>query len=565
MANPDFDIYNNFFTAVLILDSSNKIVFKNNEFVKNFGVVKNYEKFFNYFSFDVCILDSENLLSSNPVNFAIRSEENFTAFAFYQKSKEQLNYYQISAFFDSGKKYKVLAFKNITCDILYEETEKKYAFIRQQYLSLAEENKKYANLQQQAQTQTIKLALMHRVSNVIRESIDINKIINSTLKELFNLFGAIKVYYAQTNPDDGNYYINAVYPEKFNSVLQERTDFSTETRRYIQTKAIRVTPCLKEYINSTITYPAQVNRIIVPVYRMHDILGILIIYTNQKFFEESQNDVLQSISAQLASAIVQANLFLQLRQKNDELENTLKELKETQIQLINSEKMASLGQLVAGVAHEINTPLGSINANNDILNKLLNQLSTSCENQTVVDNIKNINQIDKEAIKRISGIVKSLKRFVRLDESDLQSADINKELDLTLELIKHETKNKIEVVKNYGKLPLIKCYPNMLNQVFMNILINACQSIENSGVITISTTMQGKNLVVKIKDTGSGIDDSIKDKMFSAGTTTKKIGIGTGLGLAISQRIVEKHHGKISFETEKDKGTEFTILIPDNS
>lgn len=564
MANPDFDIYNNFFTAVLILDSSNKIVFKNNEFVKNFGVVKNYEKFFNYFSFDVCILDSENLLSSNPVNFAIRSEENFTAFAFYQKSKEHLNYYQINAFFDSEKKYKVLAFKNITCDILYEEIEKKYSFIRQQYLSLAEENKKYANLQQQAQTQTIKLALMHRVSNVIRESIDINKIIHSTLKELFNLFGAIKVYYAQTNPNDGNYYINAVYPEKFNSVLKERTDFSTETRRYIQTKSIRVTPCLKEYINSTITYPAQVNRIIVPVYRMHDILGVLIIYTNQKFFEESQNDVLQSISAQLASAIVQANLFLQLRQKNDELENTLKELKETQIQLINSEKMASLGQLVAGVAHEINTPLGSINANNDILSKLLKKLSASCENQTVVDNIKNINQIDKEAIKRISGIVKSLKRFVRLDESDLQSADINKELDLTLELIKHETKNKIEIVKNYGNIPLIKCYPNMLNQVFMNILINACQSIENSGVITITTIMQDKNLVVKIKDTGTGIDESIKDKMFCAGTTTKKIGIGTGLGLAISQKIIEKHHGKISFESEKGKGTEFTILIPEN-
>ena len=142
----------------------------------------------------------------------------------------------------------------------------------------------------------------------------------------------------------------------------------------------------------------------------------------------------------------------------------------------------------------------------------------------------------------------------------MQSADINNELDLTLELIKHETKNKIEVVKNYGNIPQVKCYPNMLNQVFMNILVNACQSIKDKGTITISTELVDKMLVVKIKDTGSGIDDKIKDKMFSVGATTKKI--GTGLGLAISQKIVEKHKGKISFESEKGKGTEFKIEIP---
>ena len=222
--------------------------------------------------------------------------------------------------------------------------------------------------------------------------------------------------------------------------------------------------------------------------------------------------------------------------------------------------MASLGQLVAGVAHEINTPLGSINANNDILNKMLSKLSQSCDNQLIVENIQNINKIDKEAIKRISGIVQCLKRFVRLDESELQSADINDELDLTLELIKHETKNRIEVVKNYGKIPQIKCYPNMLNQVFMNILVNACQSIKDKGTITITTEYKNNTLFVKIKDTGSGIDDNIKEKLFNAGTTTKKL--GTGLGLAISQKIIEKHNGKIYFETQKAVGTEFIIEIP---
>ncbi len=555
MSGVDFSLYNNFCTAILILDSKQRILFKNPAFVKTFGNVKNLEKFANYFSFDVCVLDSDKLLSSNPVNFAVYSKESFTAISSYQKTKEQL-IFQITSFND--KDNKVLIFKNITNDILYEETEKKYAFIRQQYLNLVEENKQYANLQAQAQTQTIKLALMHRVSNVIRESIDINKIINSTLKELFNLLGAIKVYYVQYK--DKNFFINSVYPEKFESIIGEKVEFSSDTNRNIQAKKIKVNSCIKEYLNSEVTYPAPVNRIIVPVYRMHEILGLLMIYTGQKYFEDSQNDVMQSIATQLASAIVQASLFLEVKQKNLELENTLKELKETQLQLINSEKMASLGQLVAGVAHEINTPLGSINANNDILNKMISKLEQSPDNKMLLENIQNINKIDKEAIKRISGIVKSLKRFVRLDESDLQSADINNEIDLTLELIKHETKNKIEVVKNYGNIPQVKCYPNMLNQVFMNILVNACQSIKDKGTITISTELVDKMLVVKIKDTGSGIDDKIKDKMFSVGATTKKI--GTGLGLAISQKIVEKHKGKISFESEKGKGTEFKIEIP---
>ena len=224
--------------------------------------------------------------------------------------------------------------------------------------------------------------------------------------------------------------------------------------------------------------------------------------------------------------------------------------------------MASLGQLVAGIAHEINTPLGSINANNDMLTKLIKKLEPLTDNKMIVDSIKDINNIDKEAIKRITGIVQGLKRFVRLDEADLQFADINKELDLTLELIKHETKNKITIIKNYNEIPSIKCYPNMLNQVFMNILINACQSMPEGGTITISTLFENNSLTVSIKDTGTGIDEKIKDRIFAAGTTTKKAGIGTGLGLAISKKIIEKHNGTIDFVSQKNLGTEFIIKIP---
>lgn len=560
--NTNFDIYNNFSMPVIIFDNNGRIVFKNNQFIKNFGKIKNFERFANYFSFDICVLNSDDLLNSNPINYALNSKESFCANALYQKS-EVLMYYQINSFYVD--EYKIILFKNLTMEMLYEESEKKYSFMQQQYFNLVEENKQFASLQQQAQAQTVKLGLLHRISTVVRESIDLNKIIDSALKELFNLFGAIKVYYASA--EGKSFLIEHVYPTNYRNMVGINAQFSDDTKRAIKNKEIKANACIKEFLNSETTYPAQVQRIIIPVTRMHEILGILIIFTNQKKFDVTQNDFLQSIAAQLSSAIVQASLFLQVKQKNEELENTLNELKETQLQLINSEKMASLGQLVAGVAHEINTPLASINSNNDILSKLMQKLPenpTENDCQKFFKNLDSINKIDKEAIKRISQIVKSLKKFVRLDESDLQFADINNELDLTLELIKHETKNKIEIIKNYTKIPSIKCYPNMLNQVFMNLLINACQSMPNGGKIYLTTDYSKNILTVKIKDTGTGIDEKIKDKMFVAGTTTKQAGIGTGLGLAISKKIVEKHNGTINFVSEKNVGTEFIIQIPSN-
>ena len=176
------------------------------------------------------------------------------------------------------------------------------------------------------------------------------------------------------------------------------------------------------------------------------------------------------------------------------------------------------------------------------------------------DLLKEVNEIDTEAIARINRLVVSLRKFVRLDEAELQEADINKEIDLTLDLIRHETKNRIEIIKNYGKLPPVKCYPNMLNQVFMNILVNAAHAIKGEGKISIDTNYKNNNLIVKIKDNGCGIKEP--DKIFFAGYTTKGSGVGTGLGLAISQKIIEKHNGKIEVKTKLNKGSEFCITIP---
>ena len=290
-------------------------------------------------------------------------------------------------------------------------------------------------------------------------------------------------------------------------------------------------------------------------------LGIIVTLTRQKFNVEENKEILQSISVQLASSIIQAGLIQQLNKKNKKLEKTLSELKETQMQLINSEKMASIGQLVSGVAHEINTPLASISSNNKLVSKLISSNSVSDEQLSI---LKDLNSIDIEAVNRISNIVKSLKRFVRLDEAEFQEADINKELDLTLKLLTHELKNNIEVVREYSKLPPIMCSVNMLNQVFMNLILNACHSLseKNNAKITISTGIVDNNLVVKIKDNGCGIPLDVQSKIFNVGFTTKKIGLGTGLGLSISKKIVEMHKGNISFNSQPNMGTEFSVSIP---
>ena len=178
----------------------------------------------------------------------------------------------------------------------------------------------------------------------------------------------------------------------------------------------------------------------------------------------------------------------------------------------------------------------------------------------LADLLSEVNEIDSEAIQRINRLVISLRKFVRLDEAELQEADINKEIDLTLDLIRHETKHRINVVRNYGDIPVIKCYPNMLNQVFMNILVNACQAIDGEGEIVITTSCVNKELIISIKDNGRGIEDT--QKIFEAGYTTKGAGVGTGLGLAISSKIVAKHHGKIQVKSEVGVGSEFIITIP---
>lgn len=546
-----FDIFRQFRDAVIILNRKQEVVYRNHTFKRWFKDFTNIKKLSYHSSFDICPLNSENIEIYSPIYHAVSSKENFFARISYQSELNRIFYYDLQAVKKGN--YTIIFFTDVSAQNKLNDTSKENEKLKEKINKLVEENEDLQKIKRKAQSQAIRIALINKVSNNIRESIDISQILQSALKELALMFGAFKAYYAEAEGND--FIIKEVYGGK-KSKNDKTVKFDDFTSKTIAAKEISVSNSLTEFTNAK-PFKQPVLRIIVPVHHMQNLMGVIVLLSYQKRELNEEIEILEAISSQLSNAITRAELYQKNVRTVNELKNTLKELKETQIQLINSEKMASLGQLVAGVAHEINTPVASIKSNNGIVAKLLG----SIEDNELKEMLTDINEIDKEAVNRISSIVTSLKKFVRLDEAELQEADINKELDLTLELIRHETKNRIEVIKNYGEIPVIKCFPNMLNQVFTNILINACQAIEGSGKITITTEFKDKKLIVKIKDNGRGIPQNQLSKIFTAGFTTKGAGVGTGLGLAICSKIIEKHNGEIIVNSEEGKGSEFIITI----
>lgn len=279
---------------------------------------------------------------------------------------------------------------------------------------------------------------------------------------------------------------------------------------------------------------------------------------------------------------------IKVEEQSAVLEKTLNDLKQTQSQLIQSEKMASLGLLTAGIAHELNNPINFVSANiaplqkdiSELLDlirkydaiildkkdneffKPLSQLRSRIDLTLLVGEINKLMAGVEEGSKRTAEIVKGLRSFSRTDNSDMKRAQVNDLIDSTLIILHNKIKERIEIVRSYGNLPEINCYPGQLNQVFMNILNNAIQSIVEMGKICITTSVQGRQIVISIRDTGNGMTEKVKTHLFDPFFTTKAIGEGTGLGLSISYGIIEKHGGKIEVKSEVGKGSEFLIILP---
>ncbi len=268
-----------------------------------------------------------------------------------------------------------------------------------------------------------------------------------------------------------------------------------------------------------------------------------------------------------------------LRHHAEELEAQVaertREVRESQSQLVQQEKMASLGALVAGIAHEMNTPIGTINSNADTLGRSLVGLrelvnDESCPASVREDKklgkilglLEEIARINTLACERIVTIVGTLRNFARLDEAELQVADLHEGLDSTLTLVRHEIKNRITVERQFGEIPKIRCHPNQINQVFMNLLVNAAHAIDGQGAITIRTEAAGDTVRIHISDSGVGIPRENIEKIFDPGFTTKGVGVGTGLGLSICFKIAKDHGGSIGVQSEVGKGTTFTLTLP---
>jgi len=238
---------------------------------------------------------------------------------------------------------------------------------------------------------------------------------------------------------------------------------------------------------------------------------------------------------------------------------------EANAQLIQSEKMASLGLLTAGLAHEINTPLGAIHSNNDTISRCIEKIRALLEPEGPATHLLGILgevcQNTSHATERLMNIVGSLKNFARLDEAELKKADIHEGLESTLTIVQHKLRGRIEVKKKYGRIPPVECYPNRLNQVFMNLMVNAAQAIPERGTITIETSRRGDSVRIAISDDGVGIPSENLSRVFDPGFTTKGVGVGTGLGLSICYKIIQQHQGKIGVESHDHKTT-FTIDLP---
>jgi PAS domain S-box-containing protein len=511
----------------------------------------------------------------------------------------------------------------------------------------------------------------------MRQTLDIETIFTATTSELRQLINCDRVLIYRFNSDWSGRVVSESVGSEWISLLQEQTNNSYLTERTLADSRCTVTSFdsqagwdsflgtlsqiqdtyLQEtrggaynrgasyravqdiytsgfsdcYINLLERFQARAY-IIVPIFLGSKLWGLLATYQNSSYrqWKTAEITVVIQIGNQLGVALQQSEFLAQIQQQSEalqqstqrerekaqELELTLDELKRTQTQLIQTEKMSSLGQMVAGVAHEINNPVSFILGNlfpareyfQDLLSLIelyqqtypnptaaIQQLASEIDLDFLVEDWSKLMDSMQVGAERIEGIVRSLRTFSRLDESELKPVDIHKGIDDTLLILQHRLRAEggrpeIKAIRHYGQLPLVTCYASQLNQVFMNLLSNAIDALEDRvspRIITIRTSVKTRELeirnankketgqlyslptshsqfvVIQIIDNGVGMEKNMCQKIFDPFFTTKPVGKGTGLGLSISHQIVvEKHQGHISCNSSPGQGTEMIVEIP---
>ncbi|MCU0516485.1 MAG: PAS domain S-box protein [Oscillatoria sp. Prado101] len=461
-------------------------------------------------------------------------------------------------------------------------------------------------------------ALLNRMASQIRASLDFNTVVETAVREIYHLLKlercAFRLYLPEAIPAMTEV-IAEVRDCEFSSVMGNRVPASDivpliskicrkEVTKIEDTLTLEE-PVERKFFLETLGYRAVV---FVPVHTQSGKMGaISCSYSSQTHnWTDSEVELLEKVADKLAIALTQAELYERAKKsaetaqtKAGELEAALWELKQTQAQLVQQEKMSSLGQLVAGIAHEINNPISFIYGNityakeyaADLL-ELLQVYQEYCpyppeaietkakeiDLEFIQEDCPKILNSMKSGAERIRQIVLSLRNFSRLDEADMKPVSLHEGLDSTLLILEHRLKahpNRpaIQVIKEYGNLPDVECYASQMNQVFLNLLSNAIDALDQGffeggwlyekPAIWIGTeVLDGERVAISIADNGGGIPESIKSRVFEPFFTTKPVGKGTGLGLSISYQIVEKHGGTLECVSSGGSKTEFVVKIP---
>ncbi|WP_143046457.1 GAF domain-containing protein [Trichormus sp. NMC-1] len=510
---------------------------------------------------------------------------------------------------------------------LAKEISKHFASAIQQYELYQQVQAFNENLEKQVQKRTLEMQrtaeqqqAVFGVINKIRESLEIETIFQTTTKEVCQLIKADRVSVYKFSADWGGQFVGdfeAASPNwlndtklGINTIWNDTYLQETKGGRYQNNETFAVDDIYKMGFA-----PCHVDNleqfqilafVLAPIFVGKKLWGLLCTYqhSSSRKWQYTEVSFISQIASQLGVAIQQAELLVKTKQQAEQLTQTLHELQSTQTQLIQTEKMSSLGQLVAGVAHEINNPVNFISGNlvhiNEYAEDLLSMLhlyQQECPEPSL-EIVERAEELDLEfliedlpkslssmqiGVDRIRQIVLSLRNFSRLDESEMKEVNIHDGIDSTLLILQHRLKARpespnIQIIKEYGNLPLVECYPGQLNQVFMNVLSNAIDALENYktfksentqlGKITICTSIGEMNenvqsAVIRISDNGPGMPKAQKARIFDPFFTTKPVGKGTGLGLSISyQIVVEKHGGVFKCDSQPNVGTEFWIEIP---
>jgi len=486
-----------------------------------------------------------------------------------------------------------------------------------------------AGLEQKIFEQTSALWQTHELQQILfqvvakmRDSLDLETIFQTTVKEVRRSLKADRVGIYRFTPgtacEEGEFISEDRLPETSSNLGKKISDqhFQKEYATDYHQGRMQV---LNDVRNSKLgechigmLEGLQIRaQIVVPLIQQEELWGLLCIHqcTQTRQWERSEIQFVTQVAAQLDVALQQAELLVRTQQQSQQLAETLANLQETQLQLVQTEKMSSLGHLVAGIAHEINNPVNFIHGNVQYVNSYMQDVMGLLDlyQKHYPDSPTEISNREREldlnflrqdfpkiltsmklGTERIRQIVLSLRNFSRLDQADMKQVDIHEGIDSTLLILQHRLNaqaiDEIELIKEYGDLPLVECYAGQVNQVLMNLLTNAIDALEEStdfpsptaeldgsadGItkrprIHIRTqVLESQRVAIWIADNGMGIPEKARNNLFDPFFTTKPIGKGTGLGLSISyQIIVDKHRGSLKYFSTPGKGTEFVIEIP---